>query len=55
MAVKQVGCTTAGEKKEYVCLSTDIKPTNCGAGSQCLELDTKTAYVYDGISQWYPV
>lgn len=53
MAVEQCGITVGRNKKEFVGLSADTKPTNCGAGSTFWELDTRAAYIYDGISAWY--
>lgn len=32
---------------DYVCLSTDTKPTNVPNGTMCLEMDTKKIYVFD--------
>ena len=34
--------------KDYVCLSTDTKPSgDIANGSFCIEMDTKKVYVYD--------
>lgn len=40
--------------KDYVCLSTDEKPTDgITNGSMCLEMDTGTFYAYDAAGeQW---
>ncbi len=34
--------------REYTGLSTDTKPTDCGANSLFYELDTKKVYYFDG-------
>jgi hypothetical protein len=45
--VVRVGVITGGNKNEYQGLSTDTKPTDCGAGSTFYELDTKKGFIYD--------
>ena len=40
-------------EKDYVCLSTDNKPTKATNGSMLIEMDTKDIYVYDAANeQW---
>lgn len=40
-------------EKDYVCLSTDNKPTRASNGSLLIEMDTKDIYIYDADnSQW---
>lgn len=40
-------------EKDYVCLSTDTKPTKATNGSMLIEMDTKDIYVYDADNeQW---
>lgn len=34
-------------EKNYVCLSTDDKPTRATNGSMLIEMDTKDIYIYD--------
>ena len=42
-------------KTEYLGMSTDTKPTDCGVGSEFEELDTGLVYKFDGVwSQWEP-
>lgn len=40
-------------KEDFQGLSTDIKPTNCDAGSTFYELDTKDGFVF-GNNAWWP-
>lgn len=41
--------------EEYLCESTDIKPTeNIVRGSTCWELDTQLAFIFDG-TNWREV
>ena len=47
MAVTQNDCRQ-GNQNEYVGLSTDTKPTDCGVNSLFLELDTGDVYYFDG-------
>ncbi len=42
------------EDLEFKGLSTDAKPTNCGANSVFLELDTGDFYYFDGTA-WHKV
>lgn len=57
MAVVQIGCTTAGNRKEYIGVSTDTKPITdlsgktIGAGSTFLETDSKNVYIFGG-AEW---
>ena len=50
MAIKDVNIPV-----ELIGLSTDTKPINVRAGSTFYELDTKNAYIFDGIVTWYAV
>jgi hypothetical protein len=51
MAVKQIGITTSGNKKEFQGLSTDPKPTkDVGSGSTFYELDKQKGYIYDSLN-----
>lgn len=34
-------------EKDYVCLSTDDKPSKATNGSILIEMDTKDIYIYD--------
>ena len=55
MAIKKIGKVTNHDIGEFIGLSTDVKPTDCGPGSTFLELDTKATYMFDGISTWYQI
>jgi len=37
--------------KDYIGLSTDTKPLDCGAGSTFYETDTSNAYIYNATWQ----
>jgi hypothetical protein len=52
MAVKQIGVTTGGNKKEYQALTTDnpnTYPTDCGPGSTMVLIDPSTHRVTGGL------
>ena len=50
MAVVRIRATRKHNVREYLGLSTDVKPTDCDPGSTFLETDTKDVYIYDGIT-----
>ena len=52
MAVVRIRATRKHNVREYLGLSTDVKPTDCDAGSTFLETDTKHGFVYDG-TRWH--
>lgn len=53
MAIKKIGKVTNNSINEYIGLTADSKPTDCGAGSTFLELDgEKRCFIFDGTA-WY--
>jgi hypothetical protein len=50
MAVTMIGYDADWSKAELIGLSTDTKPMIYKAGSSFFELDTKNAYLYDGVN-----
>ena len=64
MPWRQVGATQGRNKKEYQGIASidGTKPTDCGNGSTCYEIDTKKGWIYDIAKinpatgdHWWPV
>ena len=52
--VEQIGATTAGNKKDFGGLASDVKPTtDCGPGSTFYEADTTNGFIFIN-NTWWP-
>lgn len=51
--MQQIGVTSGGNKKDWIGIASETKPTDNGPGSTFTEVDTATksvtnVYIYDG-------